>query len=532
MIKKWILPAILLLGFLLRIWDLSFPFFTADEARIAYRGYTLSHFGEDELGRKWPLIFNSSDDYQLPLTSYIAAIGGFIPGQIDISARLPFIFIGTLLVLTGYLISKVTTGNTYLALMSAFLIATSPVLIFLSKTPNEQIVFIFLLTLLFYLLTIETERKTWIAEIVIVVILLAITAKWAWFIVPPFSFIILRYFNKKRITFFLLVAMSLVFLVSYIMIPQGIRSLRENEFTLFSDVTISNGINYLRGEGLRSNQPPLLEKALFNKTHFLVAGFLDWLSYLQPNLQFTQLDPRGINSYSGSGAWVAVLIVPFFIGLYSLLKAKNRLIFFLLSILVSLTYPGLFTSSKIHYSLIILYLPFIGIIISLGLFRMHRIPMLLILALVLTGLGLTNFDLSTEKLRTSVYRPEWIKPIVFQARYYTDGREVLVSDDILRDAIPFFQLFGNYEFKNPGVNFPYKFTVNQSKNINFLLNESKFILCENLGQKTFFVTKRDLDKIKGFRELNNLEDVRVIQTFTDGFGKEKVYLMSSNTCLK
>ena len=53
----------------IRLINISLPFFTADEARIAYRGYVLASLGKDELGRSYPLIFNSKNDYQLPVTS-------------------------------------------------------------------------------------------------------------------------------------------------------------------------------------------------------------------------------------------------------------------------------------------------------------------------------------------------------------------------------------------------------------------------------------------------------------------------------
>lgn len=527
MIKRGLLLAIIVLAFLLRIWGLSFPFFTSDEARVVYRGYTLSHFGEDELGRKWPIIFNSSYDYQLPLASYLTALGGLIPGPINLTARLPFILIGTLLVLTSYFVSKKVAGSSNLALINAFLISTSPALIFLSKVPNESIILSFLLTIFFLLLTLEHTRKR-IFFTLAITILMVLTSKIAWFVIPPFTYAVSRF----KLTF-LVSAICLLTLIIFMLMPQGLRSLKENNFTLFSDVTVSNGINYLRGEGIKANQPPFLEKILFNKLQFLSIGFLHWLSYLQPNLQFTQLDQTGVNSYSGMGAWNSVLIIPFFIGFFCLTKIKKSLGLFLLGVIISIIYSGFFNLSNINYSLIILTLPFIGIIISLGFSKMRNIFVFSLMAIVLLGIVINNLDLSAEKVKALQYRPEWIRTIVLESLKYSDNEgNVLVSDNILNDAVPFFQLFGNYEFKKPDVIFPYKFTISQSKNISFLLDESKFIFCKDPKSNTFIITKRDFDKMQSLVKLNNLKDAQVLKIFTDDFGEEKAFLISDNICLK
>ncbi|MCL5069532.1 MAG: glycosyltransferase family 39 protein [Actinobacteria bacterium] len=536
MSKKILLATIILLTFFLRIWDLNFPFFTSDEARIAYRGYSLSHFGEDELGRKWPPIFNSSNDYQLPLVSYITAMGEIIPGPSDITARFPFILIGTLLVFTVYLLSKIITRNTDISLINAFLIATSPMLIFLSKTPNRLIVLVFLLTLFFLFLATEHYKKgLLLAGVIATAILMILTSKTAWFVIPPFTLTVLIFKQKlsrsKPILFILTTICLLAFMV-FMLIPQGLRSLKENNFTFFSDVGVSNGINYLRGEGLQAHQSPFLEKILFNKMHFLTTGFLHWLSYFEPNLQFTQLDPTGVNSYTGSGAWALILIIPFFVGLIYLLKSKDKLSLFLLGMLVSLAYPGLLIASKIDYSLVVLCLPFIGIVISLGMSRTGKSLKLLFMSLVVLGVILNFLDLSTERIEASSSRPEWIKSVILEANIYADKRQVFISDDIFPDAIPFFQLYGGYQFKEADIKFPYLVRVNQSTNINLLLTESKFNICKDSQENTFLITKRDFDKIYGFKKTHALKEPLVLKTFTDSFSKEKVYALFENICLK
>src|SRR5688500_6891807 len=98
---------VLSLAAVVRLFPLNLPFLATDEARIAFRGYTLSHFGTDELGRKFPLIFNSTEDYQLPITSYLEALSIGVFGKTDLGARLPFIAIGILIVWLSYLVASV-----------------------------------------------------------------------------------------------------------------------------------------------------------------------------------------------------------------------------------------------------------------------------------------------------------------------------------------------------------------------------------------------------------------------------------------
>src|SRR3989338_8255752 len=89
-----LLLVLIALAVFLRVYNFSFPAFTTDEARIAFRGYELYHNGVDELGRKLPFLFNSPDDYELPLVSYISALGTGFFGKSELGARVPVIIIG------------------------------------------------------------------------------------------------------------------------------------------------------------------------------------------------------------------------------------------------------------------------------------------------------------------------------------------------------------------------------------------------------------------------------------------------------
>ena len=150
---------------------------------MAFRGQLLAQDGVDELGRKLPYLFNSLEDYQLPLVSYISALGAVFLPKSDVGARLPFVIIGLILCLLTYKVAIQITKNKQIGLLSFFIIATSPVLIFVSKIPSEPVVLTTLFLLLFYLL--NKERLNY-ALIFLTIILLILTSKFVWFILAPF----------------------------------------------------------------------------------------------------------------------------------------------------------------------------------------------------------------------------------------------------------------------------------------------------------------------------------------------------------
>src|SRR3989344_2682579 len=99
--KSYFIPLLLIIfaAFIIRILNLPFPVFTSDEASVAFRGYTLATTAKDELGRVAPILFNSSEYYQLPAVSYITALGMLVFGKTDFGARAPFILTSVVIVL-------------------------------------------------------------------------------------------------------------------------------------------------------------------------------------------------------------------------------------------------------------------------------------------------------------------------------------------------------------------------------------------------------------------------------------------------
>lgn len=529
--KNLLLSLILLAALVLRLYPLNFPSFTSDEARIAFRGYTLSENAIDELGRKFPLIFNSLEDYQLPLVSYITAAGLWIFGKSDFGARITFILIGVALVSLTYKISQKFSKDEKMSLFSALLVVFSPTLIFLSRFPNEWIVLTLLFTLLFYLLT---SSKVNLIVILIIVILSLATSKIAWFIITPFVVYTLIFFKnylskKKKIIFsFLCFLFSVLILIVFLQIPQSSRSLSENNFPIFQDVTIKNGIDRLRGQGIESDWPNVLERLLFNKAHFISVGFFHWMSHLQPSIFFSQFDSRELYGFVSLGAWPKILIVPFLTGLILIIRKNDSKFKLLLGYSLILTFPLLFIYPK-YLPAVTIFLPFFSLVLALGLININKWLRNLIIVVMILEVLMNFIYLSAEIKNTNNLRPFWIKKIVNDGYDLSLKQNVAFSDDITDDIVPFLYWYTSLEIENDfsKIEYPYRFRQTKVSNIKIIGSEDNFYNCGLDKPTSIFVSNRDLNKIQ-----KELKVVTAEKMYKNDLGNDIAYLLPSTICVR
>lgn len=494
------LALIIFTAFLLRIIPLDFPFFTADEARIAVRAHTLFVNGSDELGRKHPLIFNSLSDYQLPITSYIASAGVSFFGKSDLGVRLPFILVGTLIVLLSYMAASVFNPTQKFRLLTALLVSLSPILIFLSRVPNETILITFLFLLLFFFLT----RKNFnLPFSVVVFILLLSTSKIAWFTLMPFTAFTMLFLQKdfpkkSKLTIFISLSLTVFIIFLFLKIPQSARSLMENNFQIFSSETVKNGIDKLRGQGIEEGWPPFLERIFFNKLDYFFVGFLHWLSHLNLSNK--------------------ILIIPLAIGLVHLIKRSDKKLNILLGYVVILTFPLLFVYPRQFPEMVAPSLPFMFILIAYGLINIKKWLTVLIIIIMVLEIIIYN---------PSGLRPVWIKSIIEESYALTKLGKVALSDDIVEDIIPFFGLYtptkSEYNFSR--IDFPYKFREYQLPNIKLIGFDNEFISCGTYENVTLILSNRDLDKVKKDFE------VSLETTFQDNLNKSVAYKLKDRICI-
>ena len=133
--KNWILITILLLGAILRLWQLGNipPHLTPDEASLGYNAYSILKTGRDEYGQVLPIVFKSFGDYKPGLYIYLTVPFVATLGLNEFAVRLPSALCGILSIYLIFLIVRLLFNQKQLALVSAFIAAINPWLIQFSR---------------------------------------------------------------------------------------------------------------------------------------------------------------------------------------------------------------------------------------------------------------------------------------------------------------------------------------------------------------------------------------------------------------
>lgn len=136
--RYWPLIGILILGILVRVWELGTmpPGLNQDEASIGYEAYSLLHFGIDRNGLAYPVHFISWGSGQNALYAYLSL--PFIAlGLTPLTVRMLMLLSAIASIPLTYYIANQTFGEKC-AVLSAFLLAISPWHIMLSRWALES----------------------------------------------------------------------------------------------------------------------------------------------------------------------------------------------------------------------------------------------------------------------------------------------------------------------------------------------------------------------------------------------------------
>lgn len=320
--------------------------------------------------------------------------------------KLLYVVLSVYLVFVIYKISKVFLNDDRASILVTFFSAFSPVLIFISIYPST---FITTVILFLNLLLITLNNKINIYKLFLVsALILLISEPSIWLLLPfiLFSLVFIRpliikddknLFQNKNILFtsFLIIIFVLINTIHTLKTPETKKDFLNKNFSITSSLTVNNGINRSRGQGLNEGWPPILERLLFGKFLYIQVGVLNWLSNLSPNLMFADANLY-INSiyynqnffnpfFLNSGLISKILIIPFLIGLVNLVKNKFNKRYLLILFLPLLTFPTLFVyPTNIIYllSLTTLITPFILLISGFGLLNLNRKFVLSLIVLV------------------------------------------------------------------------------------------------------------------------------------------------------
>lgn len=167
--KKYILVAILIIAAFLRLWKLGSipPSLTPDEASLGYNAYSVLKTGKDEYGKLLPVIFKSFGDYKPGLYVYLTIPSIFIFDLNEFAVRLPSALFGIISVWLIYLIVKKLFQKENIALISSFIAAVTPWLIYFSRGAWEVNVSLALTLagIYFFLKFLEEEKYIFVSVV-------------------------------------------------------------------------------------------------------------------------------------------------------------------------------------------------------------------------------------------------------------------------------------------------------------------------------------------------------------------------------
>src|SRR3990167_9543070 len=127
--------------------DITPPCFTADEAAFAYNSYSIIKTGADEYGNFLPLRLKSFDDNKLPLYSYLSIPFIKYMGLNTTSARALNDLVSILIPIAVFFLVKELFNKKSIALIAAFLTASSLGLHLIGRQAHEGYLATLLITI-------------------------------------------------------------------------------------------------------------------------------------------------------------------------------------------------------------------------------------------------------------------------------------------------------------------------------------------------------------------------------------------------
>lgn len=374
-----LLILIVFVAVILRFYQLGVnpPSLTWDEASIGYNAYSILKTGADEYGTKFPLSIRSFDDYKPPLYVYLTVPTVWIFGLNEFSVRLPAAAIGILSVIAIYFLVKEllqkwdSKKQELIALTSSLFLAISPWHLQFSRAAFEGNIGIFflLLGILFFLRGLKNEKFFIFSSITFV---LSIYSYHSFrLLIPLLLFFLALFFwqeilRKKIIEifcFFLLILLTLPVYSNFIKAQDS--GSRLSMVTIFSDTTVINPSIERIDFDKNQNDPigTLLHNRRIIYSLAIAKGYLD---HFNPDFLFLHGD-GGVQHHAVDMGMLYLWDLPFImVGLYYLVKRRDRYVGVLLLLFLLASVPSAITTGTPHPVRAIALMPAFHIFAAVG----------------------------------------------------------------------------------------------------------------------------------------------------------------------
>ncbi len=321
--KILLLVLIVFLGFLLRFYKITTvpPSLYVDEVSEGYNAYSILKTTRDEHGVFMPLVFEAFGEYKAPLYIYLLVPTIVVFGLGEFAIRLPSALFGTLTIFSVFFLAKALLKSWKTATLGAFLFAISPWSIQFSRAGFEANLMLFLLASALALM-MHAKNNPKLLYLSAVLLGLSVNTYLAAKILVPLLLIILAILYKKEV----FNSVRKVFITFVIIILFYIPTV-----VAFGNLTA------------RGNQVTVLGQGDFTK---VVAS--NYLYHFSLNFLFMSGDSIGRHAVPGIGE-LYVFELPFvLIGLFYLLRDRNRNFKFILACLLIAPVPAAIAQPAPH----------------------------------------------------------------------------------------------------------------------------------------------------------------------------------------
>lgn len=397
---------ILCFAVVIRLWRLGDipPGVNRDEASIGYTAYSLLQTGKDEYSTQWPLSIKSFGDWKLPLYIYASMVPIKLFGLSDFSVRIISVLAGSLTVVATYFLvieflkTKNFIGNWKLeirnsksiALLSAMLLAISPWHIHFSRVASEANLAVLLTVLALWLLFISFRKPAAIMGSAVLFALTLYTYHGNHVFTPLILLGTFIFYRKQLFSNrYIFPSLGLLIIFSVIIYAKTF---------LYADKTKLGGTSILSDTGVVLYQielprglhaTPLSAKVFHNRFVYVGKRFIE--SYvLSYSPEFLFIRGGGNNAHNIPLAGNAYLLeLPFlFLGIYRLIKMKQKSGLFFLWWLAVAPIPSSLTRDAPHSARMLAVLPALQVVMAFGIhtiFDFVRRQMKLLVGVALAG---------------------------------------------------------------------------------------------------------------------------------------------------
>ena len=388
-----LLTAIVFISFFLNTFkqNASPPCFNSDEAAVGYNAYSVLKTGGDEYGNFMPLRLKSFGDFKMPVYSYLSVPFIAIFGLNETGTRALNSFISILFPIVVFFLAYELFKDKKIALISSFLVSMSLGLHIVGRHAHEAYLSAFLLTtaILFFLKSIRINNKKNVF-LFCFFLLLSLFSYHSSRIIAIYLFsslIILLLKGKNKLKYFAIafLLIIIIFFTTDIMY----KPVRINNLLFFNNQGFNLKIQELKTEG---GFTPLYN----NITIGLKDIIGDHLTYFSPQFLILNGDQNTRFGYEGMGIIGIIEYIFLFIGLYYLIKNKERWRYFLIGLLLISPASSSLSWAKASLTRSLFFLIPIFIISSYGFVNLLKVIRnkkyyKLVLFLIIISFGYFNF---------------------------------------------------------------------------------------------------------------------------------------------